>query len=65
RMLPEINSHVYIVKGGKWTIDDSYTGRLDLDVPVDVLADIAFSSTEIGDVMRFPSVRPMISLMLD
>ena len=60
-----IRDSVYIVKGGKCTVDDAYKGRLDLDVPVDVLADIAFSSTEIGDVMRFPSVRPMISLMLD
>lgn len=65
RLLPEVNSHVYVVKGGKCTVDDAYKGRLDLNVPVDVLADIAFSSTEIGDVMRFPSVRPMISLMLD
>lgn len=64
-LLPELNSHTYIIKGGVCEVDDSYAGRLDLDVPVDVLGDIAFSSTEIGDVMRFPSVRPMISLMLD
>lgn len=64
-ILPEINSHTYIIKGGKCVENDSYEGRLDLDVPVDVLGDIAFSSTEIGDIMRFPSVRPMISLMLD
>jgi len=64
-LLPEVNSHTYIIKKGSCVVDDGYDGRLDLDVPVDVLGDIAFSSTEIGDIMRFPSVRPMISLMLD
>ena len=64
-LLPEVNAHTYIIKGGECDIDDSYAGRLDLDIPIDVLADIAFSSTEIGEVMRFPSLRPMISLMLD
>jgi len=64
-LLPDVNSHIYIVKSGKCVTDDSYTGRLDLDVPIDVLGDIAFSSGEIGEIVRFPSVRPMISLMLD
>lgn len=64
-LLPSVNSHTYIIKGGVCEINDGYTGKLDLDVPVDVLADIAFSCSEIGEVMRFPSVRPMISLMLD
>ena len=64
-LLPEVNSHTYIIRKGSCVVDDGYDGRLDLDVPVDVLGDIAFSSTEIGDIMRFPSVRPMISLMLD
>ena len=64
-LLPEINNHTYIIKAGKCRIDDSYDAHLDLDVKIDVLADIAFSSAEMGDIMRFPSVRPMISLMLD
>lgn len=64
-LLPEINSHTYIIKDGSVIVDDSYTGHLDLDVSIDVLADIAFSSRRIGEVMNFPAVRPMISLMLD
>lgn len=65
RLLPSVNAHTFIVSKGQCVIDDSYDGPLDLDIPIDVLADVAFSSTEIGDVMRFPAVRPMISLMLD
>lgn len=64
-LLPEINSHTYIIKEGRVTVDDSYQGHLDLDVRIDVLADIAFSSPRIGEVMKFPAERPMISLMLD
>lgn len=64
-LLPAVNSHTYIISEGTVTIDDSYSGNLDLDIPVDVLADIAFSAPSIGAVMRFPSQRPMISLMLD
>lgn len=59
------NSHIYLIDKGKCHIEDSWGGHLDLDVSVDVLADIAFSSPAIGSVMEFPSVRPMISLMLD
>ena len=64
-LLPQVNSHTYIIKGGRCEIDDSHSGHLDMDVPIDVLGDVAFSSSEIGDIMCFPSVRPMISLMLD
>lgn len=64
-LLPDINSHTYLINRGKVTIDDGYKGKLDLDVPVDVLADIAFSAPSTGEIMRFPSERPMISLMLD
>ena len=64
-LLPDVNSHTYIIGNGTVSIDDTYSGQLDLDIPVSVLADIAFSSPRIGDVMRFPSERPMISLMLD
>ncbi|MDE6371630.1 MAG: hypothetical protein K2K92_09095, partial [Duncaniella sp.] len=59
------NSHIYIIDKGKCHVEDSWGGHLDLDVSVDVLTDIAFSSPAIGSVMEFPSVRPMISLMLD
>lgn len=65
KLLPAYNSHTYIVDGGTCMIDDGYRGRLDFDVTVDVFTDILFSSPVTGDILRFPSERPMISLMLD
>lgn len=64
-ILPDYNSHTFIIDGGRCEINDEYDGHLDFDVKVDVLADIVFSSSAIGLIVRFPSVRPMISLMLD
>ncbi len=64
-LLPEYNSHKFIVADGRCEIDDAYSGKLDFDVTVDVFTDIVFSSSAIGSIIRFPSVRPMISLMLD
>lgn len=64
-MLPDVNSHTYIIKGGLCMVDDLYDGRLDFDVTIDVLADIAFSSPAMGRILGFPAERPMISLMLD
>lgn len=59
------NNHTFIVDSDGVTIDDAFTGDLDFDIPVNVLADIAFSSPRIGEVMSFPSVRPEMTLMLD
>lgn len=64
-LLPEVNSHIYIIGGGECRVDDAFAGHLDFDIPVDVLAEVAFSSPEIGDILNFPTVRPQISLMLD
>ncbi|MCM1163053.1 MAG: GNAT family N-acetyltransferase [Muribaculaceae bacterium] len=65
-ILPELNSHSYLMAGGVCEVDDSIDPRrLDFDVTIEVLADIAFSSARMGQVLRFPSERPMISLMLD
>lgn len=38
---------------------------LDFDVPINVFNEIVFSSPAIGEVIGFPSVRPVMSLMLD
>ncbi len=65
KLLPDYNSHTFIIKKGLCVTDDSYCGKLDFDVTVEVLTDIIFSSSAIGSIIRFPSVRPMISLMLD
>lgn len=64
-LLPDINSHTYIISDGVCAVDDSFSGHPDLDITVDVLAEIAFSTPHIGDIVGFPSVRPVISLMLD
>ena len=65
RLLSDYNSHTFIIRKGECIIDDDYTGKLDFDVTVEVLTDMIFSSSEIGSIIRFPTVRPMISLMLD
>ncbi len=64
-ILSDLNSHTFIVADGECVVDDSFHGKLDFDVPVNVLGEIAFSSHKIGDIVEFPSERPMISLMLD
>lgn len=64
-LLSDINSHTYVISKGEVTIDDSYRGYLDFDVPIDVLADMAFSSSVTGEMLGFPACRPMLSLMLD
>ncbi len=62
--MPE-NSHIYRVESGAVTIDDSYTGHLDLDVTLEVLNRLVFSSPRMGEIIGIPSVRPHLSLMLD
>lgn len=66
-LLPELNSHTYRIADGVCeTLPDSADpARLDFDVTVSVLAEMAFSSPAIGSILRFPAERPMISLMLD
>ena len=59
------NSHIYVVARGQMTVDDACAVLPDFDVPVDVLTRMAFSSPRIGEVMRFPAVRPQMTLMLD
>lgn len=65
QILSERNSHTYRIRKGVCEIDDAFKGRLDFDVPIDVLNEIIFSAPATGEILRFPSVRPMISLMLD
>ncbi|MBD5315185.1 MAG: GNAT family N-acetyltransferase [Bacteroides sp.] len=63
-LLPQ-NNHTFTISDGRCMVDDTYRGKLDLDVNIDVLTDIIFSSPKIGDIIGFPSQRPHISLMLD
>lgn len=64
-ILSELNSHTFVMAEGECRVEDGHEGRVDFDVSVDVLGEIAFSSPAIGEILRFPSERPMISLMLD
>ncbi|MDE6327150.1 MAG: GNAT family N-acetyltransferase [Duncaniella sp.] len=64
-ILSDLNSHTFVVADGLCKTDDGYKGRLDFDVNIEVFGEIAFSSPAIGDIIRFPAERPMISLMLD
>lgn len=65
KLLPEYNSHTFIIEDGRCRVDDGYDGKLDLDVDVEVMAEIMFSCERVGQIVGFPSVRPVISLMLD
>ncbi len=65
QILSELNSHTFVISDGSCVTDDTYGGQPDFDVTVEVLGEIAFSSQGVGEILRFPSERPMISLMLD
>ncbi len=64
-ILSDVNSHTFAIEGGVCRIADGEDLKLDFDVTVDVFTDILFSAPVTGELIRFPSVRPMISLMLD
>lgn len=63
-ILPD-NNHIYLMREGTVTVDDSYGGALDLDVDITTLTQLVFSSERIGEVTGLPAERPHISLMLD
>ncbi len=64
-ILSDVNTHTYKIYNGECHISDGTTEKLDFDVSIDVFTDILFSAPATGEIIRFPSVRPMISLMLD
>lgn len=59
------NNHTYLIDRGEVKIDDSYKGRPDFDVSIEVMTSIVFSGAKIGDIINFPTARPTLSLMLD
>lgn len=63
-LLPE-NSHIYMIDKGEASIDDGFTGHLDLDLTAEVFTCAVFSSPQIGKLLGLPSERPHLSLMLD
>lgn len=66
RLLPG-NNAIYSLGHGQVDIHEynSRTIALDLDVTIEVLTAIMFSSNHMGRIMGLPSERPFISLMLD
>ncbi len=63
-LIPE-NNGVYIIKDGRCTKTDTTLRRLTLDVTVNVLTRILFSSDRIGDIFDIPTSHPLMPLMLD
>ncbi|MCM1336213.1 MAG: GNAT family N-acetyltransferase [Candidatus Amulumruptor caecigallinarius] len=62
------NTAVYAVADGDVLVmpyDAALQAPLDFDVNITVLTEIAFSAPRTGDILRFPSERPVISLMLE
>lgn len=57
------NCHIYLVSGGTYAVDDTYSGKLNFDVTIDVFTRIVFSSRNTGEILGFPSERTHISLM--
>lgn len=63
--LMPFNSHFYFVDKGRVAIDDEASATPDLDLDIDVFNKVVFSSPQIGQLLRVPSVRPHMALMLD
>lgn len=59
------NNNTYIIDKGKCIVDNSGKHKPTLDVSVDVLTKILFSTPQIGNIFGLPTSRPTISLMLD
>ncbi len=59
------NHGVFKIDAGKVTrLDSGYNGKVDLDVNIEVLTSIMFSSEKIGDLFELPTGRLFASLML-
>lgn len=59
------NNAFFIIHDGHVERVSSTMRRVNLDVSVDILADILFNSREIGNIFSLPTFRPFMSLMLD
>lgn len=59
------NNAVFMMDSGQVSTTSDCGVRLDLDVTVQTLALILFSTPEVGDVFGLPSLRPYMALMLE
>ena len=63
--LIEANSGIYTIGGGEVSLTPLAPGRYDLDIDIEVLAAILFSSHAIGSLIGLPARRPYMALMLE
>lgn len=59
------NNGIFNIRDGKCTHPEAYGGHVDLDVSIETLAAILFSSERMASVFDLPGRRPYMSLMLD
>lgn len=59
------NNGVFVMSGGECLKTDTYKGKLDYDIDIEVLTSIIFGNDVTRKLLDFPAVRPFISLMLD
>lgn len=63
-IIPE-NNKIFIVDDGNVSPVSTFSGHIDLDVTVNTLASILFSTPQVGEVFGLPALRPFMSLMLE
>ncbi len=62
----EANNRYYYINDGKVTESiEPPCHRPDFDVDITTFTEIVFSSKKIGEILSFPTVRPIMALMLD
>ena len=59
------NNGVFTVRNGECRRPDAFGGHLDLDVSVETLTALLFSSKKIASIFDLPAQRPYMTLMLD
>lgn len=61
----QANNGIYIMRNGECDRTEHTMRRITLDVNINVLTRIIFSSPRIADVFGLPGARPMLPMMLD
>ncbi len=59
------NNGIFNIRDGRCSHPEAFGGHIDLDVSIETLAAILFSSGRVASVFELPGHRPYMSLMLD
>lgn len=59
------NNHIFIIDGGKVTVNDEWKGKIDTEMDIKTMAEVLFNTHATGSLFGVPSVRPSMSLMLE